>query len=74
MTEFKSIKCPIFVVIGSNEQYATKPLKEHVSLLKNATGSKHFSWAIIKGADHGFNNREKRLAGLVIKWAAGLEE
>ncbi len=73
LKEFRSITRPVLVVIGSKEQNTTKSIKEYISILENATRSKHFSWAIIKGADHGFHSREKQLAEIIIKWADDLE-
>jgi pimeloyl-ACP methyl ester carboxylesterase len=69
LREFGSIRCPIFVCFGENEQYATKPVKEHISILRHATGSRKFESAIIKGADHSFTGKEAALAKEVVGWA-----
>ena len=68
MKEFRTVKCPILAVFGEKEQWATKPIKEHIKILKNATNSKSFSAAVVKGGDHSFTGKEKGLAKVVTGW------
>lgn len=68
LTEFKSIRCPILVVIGSKEENRTKPIKEHMRILHAATTAKHFDSVILDGADHGFRGKESQLAKIVVDW------
>ncbi len=71
LREFKTVKCPVLVVFGDKEQWATKPIKEHVRILKSASKAKSVDASIIKGADHSFTGKEKELAKLVTRWANG---
>ncbi len=68
LREFSSITVPILAVFGSKEQFAVKPVKVCLDLLKQKTRSKQFNSAIVKGGDHSFNKREAELAGLVAHW------
>lgn len=69
LTEFRSLKCPILVVIGSDEQYLTKPLEDYVSALSRATDSSKFYCKTMRGADHSFTGKERVLADVILGFA-----
>jgi len=72
MTAFSKITVPILAVFGSNDQHATKPIKEHLRILESKTNSKKFTSLIIKNANHSFEGKEKELSAVVLKWLEGV--
>lgn len=63
---FKSIKKPSLVVYGDQDEYAWGDVPRIVEILKGY--QPELDYRIIKGADHGFKNREKRLANIIANW------
>lgn len=72
MREFRSIKCPILAVIGSEEPFAVKPVEELMSILESKSTSSDFRQMIVGGAGHSFRKKEKILGKQIIKWAGSL--
>ena len=68
LREFSRLTVPILAVFGSKEQYAVKPVKVYLDLLKQKTHSKRFNSAIVNAGDHAFAKREAELARLVVHW------
>ena len=68
LKEFGSVKVPVLAVFGSRDNYAVRPVKEYMRILEKNSGSKTFNYFIIKGADHGFDKREKQLSECVVGW------
>ncbi len=73
LKEFKGIDCKMFVVFGRGEEFATKPVAEHIRILKEATSSKEFDSKIIRDANHNFDGRHENLASEIINWLGGIE-
>jgi len=65
---FSKVRCPILAVFGTKEQYAVKPVKEYLRILKTNTKSPEFDGILISGANHSFENHEKELANMIVKW------
>lgn len=63
---FKSIRKPALVVYGDKDEYAWGDVPKIVEILKRYQPK--LAYRIIKGADHGFKNREKELAEMVANW------
>ncbi|PIQ91747.1 MAG: hypothetical protein COV70_02050 [Parcubacteria group bacterium CG11_big_fil_rev_8_21_14_0_20_39_22] len=63
---FKSIKKPSLVVYGSEDEYAFGNVPKLVEILK--THQPDFDYKIIRGADHGFAGKEKKLAKIITDW------
>jgi dienelactone hydrolase len=63
---FKSIKKPALVVYGDLDEYAWGDVPKIVNILKNQRPK--LSYKIIKGGNHSFNGKEKKLAGIVSGW------
>lgn len=65
----KRIKQPILAIFGDKEEHKTKDIKECLLLLKeNAISSKKTDIAIVEGANHGFEDRERALSSFVVHW------
>lgn len=63
---FKSIRKPTLVVYGDQDEYAWGDVPKIVEILKSY--QPRLVYRIIKGADHGFKNRENQLAGMIANW------
>ncbi|MBI4738936.1 DUF1749 domain-containing protein [Candidatus Woesearchaeota archaeon] len=68
LREFSKITVPVFAMFGSEEQYADRPVKAYLSLLKEKTHSKRFDSAIVQKGNHSFVKRENEVAKLVTRW------
>lgn len=65
----QSIRSPIAVIFGSRDECLDRPAENIIDIFRvNAPLAKSFSGIIIKGADHGFKNKEKELADAVTRW------
>jgi alpha-beta hydrolase superfamily lysophospholipase len=67
----KTVRLPVFVVIGEKDQHADRPIKEILEAFKKQIPQKWFSGAIIKDADHGFSDKENILAVKLGGWIKG---
>lgn len=63
---FKSIRKPTLVVYGDNDEYAGGDVPKIIEILKRY--QPRLDYHIIKGADHGFKDREKQLADIIAHW------
>ena len=71
--EYKTINKPTLVVYGEFDEYCYGNVPRCVEILKKESASwrtnpKIFTFKIIKGADHGFDGKEKELAEIITKW------
>jgi len=56
---FSKVKCPIFAMFGSKEEYLAKPPKECLRLLREKTSSKKLITVEIEGSNHQFVGYEE---------------
>lgn len=63
---FKSIRKPTLVVYGDQDEYAWGGVPKIIEVLKQHQPK--LDYRIIKGADHGFKNRERQLANIIANW------
>jgi pimeloyl-ACP methyl ester carboxylesterase len=67
--QLASISIPILVFMGEKDDIIIKSLKEDLELLKNkATSCKNFTTAIVNNAVHTYDDEEKAVASLILKW------
>lgn len=67
--EYKTIDKPTLVIYGELDEHCYgNVLKCIDTLKKECPDPKLFTFKIIKGADHGFNGKEKELVKIVAKW------
>ncbi len=68
-TALKSVRVPMAVIIGSHDEHLDRKPQKLIEVFKrNAIKAKSFTGLTIKGASHGFQGREKELAGVMIRW------
>jgi len=63
---FKSIKKPTLIIYGDKDEYAWDNVPKIVKILKSYQPK--LIYKIIKGADHGFRNKENQLAKIIANW------
>jgi len=63
---FSSLLKPTFVVYGSEDEYTSGNVYDAVALLR--VQRPDLTYKIVKGADHGFNGKKRRLAKLIADW------
>lgn len=71
--ELKSIRAPIAIIFGSRDEYLDRPAQKLMEVFRDhAPLAKSFSGVIIRGANHGFKNKEKELSDAIIRFINGL--
>ncbi len=67
--ELSKIDVPIFAFMGEYDDIEIKSLKEDLGLIKEkAISCPDFDIEILKGANHIYENKEKELSEMIIKW------
>lgn len=67
--EFKTVNKPTLVIYGELDEYCYGNVPRCVQILKKESPNpKLFTFQIIKGADHGFNGKEKELVEMIGDW------
>jgi pimeloyl-ACP methyl ester carboxylesterase len=74
LKEFGSVKIPVLAILGTKDEFLTKPAKEYLRILGKNTSSPNFMGLLIKGAGHGLTGREPEVAGLISKWVRAMEK
>ncbi len=72
LVEFTSVNTPMYVVFGTKDEGAVKPVKEYVATLWRKTSSSNYGSLIIKNARHSFSGYEKVVSDSVIKWISSI--
>jgi pimeloyl-ACP methyl ester carboxylesterase len=73
LAEFSRVKTPMYVVFGTKDEGAVKPVEEYVSILWERTSSRNYGSLIIKNARHSFSEYESVVADSAMKWLQGLK-
>lgn len=72
--ELKSIKVPVFVIVGEKDEYLDRKAEELVQVFENnADSTKDFRSAVIRNAGHGFAKRETILARIITDWIKSIK-
>jgi pimeloyl-ACP methyl ester carboxylesterase len=72
--ELEAINTPILCLMGEKDDVVIKTLKEDMELLKQkAVNAPSFDTYLIPGASHGYDEKEKEFAEIVVKWIKKLE-
>lgn len=67
--EYKTIDKPTLVIYGENDEYCYGNAQKCVDILKKECPDKKlFTFKAIKGADHGYTEREEDLAKSIVNW------
>jgi len=63
---FKSIKKQSIVIYGEKDEYAWGEINKVIQVLKKYQPS--FEYRVIKGADHRFTGKQRKLANIIADW------
>ncbi len=72
LREFSSIRIPMYVIFGSRDEGAVKPVEMYMKILREKANSTAFDSMLIRGASHSFTGYEDAMAASVVKWIADL--
>ena len=65
----RSVRLPIAAIVGDRDEFLDRPAREVIDAFRrNATRARSFTGAVVPGARHGFQNRERELAELLVRW------
>jgi len=68
-TALRSVRLPIAAIVGSRDEFLDRPAQEVIDAFeRNATRARSFTGAVVPGARHGFQGRERELANLLVRW------
>src|SRR5437870_8133805 len=64
-TALRSVRLPIAAIVGSRDEFLDRPAQEVIdAFARHASGARSFTGAVVQGARHGFQSRERELADL----------
>jgi len=72
MKIYSQIKKPLFVVMGSRDEHADRPVADIVKVFDKKTTSLNYKSLIVPNALHGFEGLEQDLAVTICSWAKTL--
>lgn len=72
LSEFRKVRTPMYVVFGTRDEGAVKPVKKYIEILREANRSTCFDSLIIKGARHSFRKHEAEVVKGVSAWIKGI--
>jgi acetyl esterase/lipase len=68
-TALRAVRLPIAAVLGSRDEFLDRPAGEVVAAFRrNAVRARAFTGAVIPGARHNFQRRERELADMIVRW------
>ena len=68
-TALRSVRLPIAAIVGSRDEFLDRPAQEVIDAFeRNATRARSFTGAVVPGARHGFQGRERELADVIVRW------
>jgi alpha-beta hydrolase superfamily lysophospholipase len=72
LSSFRAIRVSTLILMGSLDEYLDRPVEQMLDVFASRSGAKNFQYVIIRGALHGFNGKEREMAGALIRWAKEL--
>jgi alpha-beta hydrolase superfamily lysophospholipase len=68
-TALRSVRVPVAAIVGSRDEYLDRRPQELLEAFRrNASRARSFTGIVVPGARHGFQNRERELADLIVRW------
>src|SRR2546427_8453516 len=68
-TALRSVRLPIAAIVGSRDEFLDRPAHEVIDAFRrNATHARSFNGVVVRGARHGFQGSERKLADLFVRW------
>ena len=68
-TALRAVRLPIAAIVGSRDEFLDRPAGEVIAAFqRNAVRARAFTGAVIPGARHNFQRRERELADMIVRW------
>jgi len=68
-TALRSVRLPIAAIVGSRDEFLDRRAQEVIDAFgRNASRARSFTGAVVRGARHGFQSRERELTDLIVRW------
>ena len=68
-TVLRAVRLPIAAIVGSRDEFLDRPAGELIAAFeRNAVRARAFTGAVIPGARHSFQRRERELADMIVRW------
>jgi alpha-beta hydrolase superfamily lysophospholipase len=68
-TALRSVRLPMAAIVGSRDEHLDRRPQEVLEAFRrNAPRARSFTGIVVPGARHGFQNRERQLADLIVGW------
>lgn len=68
LTCFSTIIKPLFVLIGSQDEYLHRPVEHVIEVFTKHARSKCYQSVIVPDALHSFNRKEKKVVSAITRW------
>jgi hypothetical protein len=63
------VRLPIAAIVGTRDEFLDRPAQEVIDAFEqNAARARSFTGAVVPGARHGFQDHERELADLLVRW------
>jgi alpha-beta hydrolase superfamily lysophospholipase len=68
-TALRAVRLPIAAIIGSRDEYLDRRPQELLDAFRrNAVRARSFTGVVLPGAGHGFQQHERELAEVIVRW------
>jgi acetyl esterase/lipase len=68
-TVLQAVRLPIAAIVGSRDEFLDRPAGEVIEAFRrNAVRARAYTGAVIAGARHNFQGRERVLADMIVRW------
>jgi acetyl esterase/lipase len=68
-TALRAVRLPIATIVGGRDEFLDRPVGEVIEAFqRNAVRAGAFTGAVIPGARHSFQRRERELADMIVRW------
>jgi acetyl esterase/lipase len=65
----RAVRLPIAAIVGSRDEFLDRPAGEVIAAFqRNAVRARAFTGAVMPGALHNFQRRERELADMIVRW------
>jgi alpha-beta hydrolase superfamily lysophospholipase len=68
-TALRSVRLPVAAIVGGRDEYLDRRPQELLDAFRrHAPRARSFTGIVVPGARHGFQDRERELADLIVRW------
>jgi pimeloyl-ACP methyl ester carboxylesterase len=68
-TALRSVRLPVAAIVGARDEYLDRRPQELIEAFRrHAPRARSFTGIVVAGARHGFQDRERELSDLIVRW------